>query len=97
MSQSVAVIIGAVVTGLFTLLAAFVAKTGRSAGPEGGRSTSVWLLVAVTVCAIVVFSLMIGVVGIVYENNALKGLATITGVCSGIAAFFVLLKEMERK
>ena len=81
----------------YALFAAFVAKAGRSAGPEGGRSTSVWLLVAVTVCGIVVFSLMMGVVGIVYENKELKGMAAIAGMCSGLAVFFVLAKEIERK
>jgi hypothetical protein len=84
-SQSVAVIIGAVITGIFSVIAALVVRSGKGSSQDGGQQKNpVYLIVTVTLCTMLMFALMIGVVGVLYENMGLRNIAAAVGTFGGV-------------
>jgi hypothetical protein len=91
MSQSAATIIAAVITGVFAIAAAFVGRLGKGNGAEGGsRGNPVYLVVTVTLCTVLVFSLMIGVVGAVYENAGMRSISTAGALFAGFGLYMIV-------
>jgi hypothetical protein len=91
MSQSVSVIVGAVITGIFSVIAAFVVRSGKGSSQEGGRhGNPVYRIITVTLYTMLMFALMIGVVGVLYENTGLRDIATAVGVCGAIGLIVIV-------
>lgn len=97
-TQAEAVIIAAVITGVFAIIGALIARSTKGVAGSEGRDPvmSIFLIATVTVCAVMMFSFAIGIIGIVYGNAELKNAGAAVGMGTAIGLYILVAAAAQR-